>query len=202
MSPTRTTDSTLPLSSRFDDALTYATRLHTSQVRKGSTIPYISHLLAVSSLVIEDGGDEDEAIAALLHDAIEDHPRNGKTSAEIRSRYGERVLEIVEALTDAFTQPQPPWRDRKQAYLARVKHHGASAQRVSLADKFHNARSILTDFREVGDAVWNRFAPSREDTLWYYRALVDAHRKGGPSRLLAELDRVVTELEREVGGRV
>jgi (p)ppGpp synthase/HD superfamily hydrolase len=199
MSPKHPTGSTPPFSSHFDDALTYTIRLHASQVRKGSTIPYISHLLAVCSLVIEDGGDEEEAIAALLHDAIEDHPRNGKTSAEIRSRFGERVLEIVEACTDAFTQPQPPWRDRKETYIARVKHHDASALRVSLADKLHNVRSTLTDFRHSGNNAWKRFPQGKEDALWYYRALVNAFRASGPCRLLTELDRVVTELEREAG---
>ncbi len=188
------TPSAFFLTSRFDEALHYASRLHAGQVRKSTTIPYVSHLLSVASLVLEDGGDEDEAIAGLLHDAVED--QGGKpTLEEIRRRFGERVAGIVEACTDADTVPKPPWRERKERYVAHIAQAPADARRVSSADKLHNARAILLDHRTHGDAVWGRFSGGKDGTLWYYRALVQAFRGGGPGRLVEELDRVVTELE-------
>ena len=187
------------LSARFRSALDYATGLHAPQVRKGTDVPYITHLLAVCSLVLEDGGDEDQAIAALLHDAIEDQPRDGKTIKEIKRKFGDRVLAIVEACTDAMEHPKRPWIERKREYIARARTHTAEARRVSLADKLHNTRSILTDTRQIGDAVWDRFNATTEDVLWYYRSLVEAYRVEGPNRLLDELELVVTELERLAG---
>ena len=187
------------LSARFRNALDYATGLHAPQVRKGTDVPYITHLLAVCSLVLEDGGDEDQAIAALLHDAIEDQPRDGKTVKEIKRKFGDRVLAIVEACTDAMEHPKRPWIERKREYIARARTHTAEARRVSLADKLHNTRSILTDTRQIGDAVWDRFNAATEDVLWYYRSLVEAYRVEGPNRLLDELELVVTELERLAG---
>ena len=191
------------LSERFFDALRYAARLHNTQVRKGADIPYVSHLMAVSSLVLEHGGGEDEAIAALLHDAIEDQAeaRGGAETLreEIRQRYGEAVVGIVNACTDAEVIPKPPWRERKAAYIARVTRHGDAAyHRVSIADKLHNARAILLDYRTNGEGVWQRF--SRKDPaehLWYYRGLADAFRAAdlAPPALIDELDRVVSELE-------
>jgi (p)ppGpp synthase/HD superfamily hydrolase len=183
------------LGERFDQALVYASRLHRGQVRKQSTVPYVSHLLGVASLALEHGGDEDEAIAALLHDAVED--QGGETTlAEIRKRFGDRVAEIVAACSDSMGEPKPPWRERKEAYIARLKTASRSARLVSAADKLHNARSILTDYRREGARAWNRFTAGRDGVLWYYRALVDALRPAGPSALVEELDRVVAELER------
>lgn len=186
------------LSARFQEALSYATGLHAPQVRKGTDVPYIAHLLAVCSLVLEDGADEDQAIAALLHDAIEDQPRDGKTAKAIKRKFGERVLAIVEACTDAMEHPKRPWIERKREYIARARTHSVEARRVSLADKLHNTRSILADFRQIGDVVWNRFSASRDEVLWYYRSLVDVYRDGDPNRLLDELDLVVTALEQLV----
>ena len=187
------------LTSRFDHALTYASRLHAAQVRKGTSIPYVSHLLGVCALVVEDGGVEDEAIAALLHDAIEDQPRGGKTAAAIQKKFGNSVYLIVEACTDAMTHPKRPWIERKREYVARARTHSAAARRVSLADKVHNTRAILSDYRAVGEAVWNRFSASREEVIWYYRSLAKVYREtGGESRLVAELVRTVDELERMV----
>ena len=186
------------LSARFQEALGYATGLHAPQVRKGTDVPYITHLLAVCSLVLEDGADEDQAIAALLHDAIDDQPRAGKTAKEIRRKFGERVLSVVEACTDAMEHPKRPWIERKREYIARARTHSVEARRVSLADKLHNTRSILADFRQIGDVVWNRFSASRDEVLWYYRSLVDVYRDGDPNRLLDELDLVVTALEQLV----
>jgi (p)ppGpp synthase/HD superfamily hydrolase len=185
----------MALSARFEEALIFATRLHARQVRKGTSIPYVAHLLAVASLVLEQGGDEDQTIAALLHDAAEDQGGRA-TLDDIRRRFGDRVAEIVEGCTDAFTTPKPPWRGRKEAYLAHLPQASAAVRLVSAADKLHNARAILADYRQLGEAVWRRFNSGREGTLWYYRALVGAFQAGGSFPLVEELDRVVSELER------
>jgi GTP pyrophosphokinase len=183
------------LSTRFEEALVFATRLHREQVRKGTTIPYISHLLGVASIVLEHGGNEDEAIAALLHDAIEDQG-GASTREEIRRRFGHTVVAIVDDCTDADVIPKPPWRMRKEAYIAHIAHATPSVRLVSAADKLHNARAILTDYRILGNALWRRFHGGKEGTLWYYRALVNAFRATGTTSLIEELDRVVSEIER------
>lgn len=183
------------LSERYERALVYAHQLHRAQKRRGTEIPYITHLLSVSSLVLEHGGDEDEAIAALLHDGPEDQGGLA-TLAEIRERFGDRVAEIVAGCTDSYEDPKPPWRPRKEAYLAHLQDAPPSARLVASADKLHNARSVLADHRVIGDAIWDRFNAPREGTLWYYRSLVCTLRKAGSSPLLDELDRVVGELER------
>ena len=195
-------DAASPLGPRFDQALALTSRLHRHQLRKGSGIPYLSHLLSVSALVVESGGDEDEAIAGLLHDALEDCA--DQISAEaLEKKFGERVRRLVEACTD--TPPgfdggeKPPWQDRKRGYMARLRS-GEIPWRVSLADKLHNARSILRDHRTVGDEVWERFSASKEDTLWYYRSLVQAYRDAGAEGyMLEELERVVGGLEWRAG---
>jgi (p)ppGpp synthase/HD superfamily hydrolase len=180
---------------RFEAALIYALHLHAHQKRKGTTIPYISHLLAVAALVLEDGGSEDEAIAALLHDAIED--QGGEpTRQEIRRRFGDKVVEIVDGCTDTDQTPKPPWLERKKQYLEHLRSASPEVLRVSAADKLHNARSHLSDLRRHGTAMWGRFNGGREGTLWYYRRLVQVFRESGPSFLVEELDRVVSELER------
>jgi len=150
--------------------------------------------------VLEDGGGEDEAIAGLLHDAVEDQG-GAPTRAEIRRRFGDRVTAIVDGCTDADTVPKPPWRARKERYVAHVKEAPADVRRVSAADKLHNARAILADYRAHGEALWSRFNGGREGTLWYYRALIGAYREAAtePSGLLDELERVVSELERVAG---
>ncbi|MCB9135980.1 MAG: HD domain-containing protein [Anaerolineales bacterium] len=184
----------MQLSPRFSDALTYATTLHATQTRKGSGIPYISHLLAVCALVMEHGGDEDQAIAALLHDAAEDQGGYA-TLTEIRTRYGDRVARMVGELSDAFEIPKPPWRTRKETYLAHLLHTPADTLLVSLADKVHNARSILADHTQIGDEIWNRFSQGRDGTLWYYRSLANAFRELYPGYLSGELERIVASLE-------
>jgi (p)ppGpp synthase/HD superfamily hydrolase len=196
-------ENNVQLTDRFGDALLLAFDLHRHQRRKGSGIPYIAHVLAVSALVIEDGGDEDEAIAALLHDSVEDHG-DRISLAEITMKFrSPRVAEIVRACTD--TDPdhrggdKGPWKLRKQLYVAHVRT-GPASLRVSLADKLHNARSILGDHEEYGDAVFERFTASKEDTLWYYRELVLAFRDAGVrGRMIDEFDRTVTALERRTG---
>jgi len=187
------------LGPRFRDALQYAAALHSSQTRKGTRIPYVAHLLSVSAIVLEDGGDEDEAVAALLHDAVED--QGGRPVLdEIRRRFGERVALIVEGCTDAEVVPKPPWRERKEHYIAHLRFASPDVLRVSSADKLHNARAILADFRRHGDALWDRFTADREGVLWYYRALVTAYREKGGGSVTEELDRVVSEIERLAAG--
>jgi (p)ppGpp synthase/HD superfamily hydrolase len=183
------------LTSRFAEAFAHAAELHARQVRKGTDVPYLSHLMSVAALVLEDGGDEDEAIAGLLHDAVEDQG-GPPTLEEIRRRFGEKVARIVSACTDSDTVPKPPWRERKERYVAHIRQAPADVRRVSSADKLHNARSILADYRVVEDAVWDRFTASKAETLWYYRSLTSAFRAAGGGRLAEELDLVVSEIER------
>jgi (p)ppGpp synthase/HD superfamily hydrolase len=186
------------LSSRFEEALVFACQLHARQRRKGTAIPYVSHLLGVASLVLENGGDEDGAIAALLHDAVED--QGGRpTLEEIRRRFGDRVAFIVEGCTDADTVPKPPWRRRKEAYIAHVRNAPVEVRRVSAADKVHNARAILADLRRSGGAVWGRFTADRDGVLWYYRSLAATFLETDGGFLAEELDRVVREIERLSG---
>jgi GTP pyrophosphokinase len=188
----------MKLSQRFTDALTFATELHANQTRKGHGVPYIAHLLAVSSIALEYGANEEEAIAALLHDAIEDQG-GAATREEIRRRFGDTITEIVDGCTDADTTPKPPWRQRKEAYIAHIPTASASVRLVSAADKLHNAWSILKDYRILGDNLWQRFHGGKEGTLWYYRSLIEAFRTQGSMPIVDELDRVVSELESLVG---
>ncbi len=188
------------LSERFDAALAYATRVHAGQLRKGTSVPYVSHVLAVAALVLEDGGGEDEAIAALLHDAVEDG--DGLRELErIREQFGDVVADIVWACSDADQRPKPPWRERKERYIAHVRHAGPEVRRVSCADKLHNARSILLDYRRDGERVWDRFTATGDETLWYYEQLLEVFRHGGGGPLVEELARVVGELGRLSGRR-
>jgi GTP pyrophosphokinase len=197
------------LTERFDRALAYAARLHRDDVRKGSGIPYLSHLLSVAALVIEDGGSEDEAIAGLLHDALEDHPE-ATDRATLRREFGERVLALVEGCTDTPEDyaggQKPPWKERKEAYIAHVLGADEGGVRVSLADKVHNARAILADYRRIGDALWTRFNVGRPtpqevrgEVLWYYRSLAASFRAAGASAyLIEELERTLDTLERVI----
>lgn len=190
----------MKLSERFTDALTFATQLHANQSRKGGGVPYISHLLGVASIALEYGANEDEAIAALLHDAIEDQG-GAATREEIRRRFGDVVTEIVDGCTDSDQTPKPPWLQRKEAYIAHIPTASASVRLVSAADKLHNVWSILKDYRLLGDAVWERFQGRKDGTLWYYRSLVKAFHTAGSTPLVEEFERVVDELERLVGIR-
>jgi (p)ppGpp synthase/HD superfamily hydrolase len=187
------------LSERFTQALVFAAGLHATQVRKGSGVPYIAHLLGVASIALEYGADEDEAIAALLHDAIEDQG-GAATREEIRRRFGDRVTAIVDGCTDADTTPKPPWRQRKEAYIAHIPTASASVLLVSAADKLYNARSILKDYKILGDPLWERFKGGKAGTLWYYRALVEVFRSVSSSAILDELEQVVSQLESQVIG--
>jgi (p)ppGpp synthase/HD superfamily hydrolase len=178
------------LTQRFDEAFRYAHQLHQSQERKGTSIPYISHLMAVAALVIEHGGSEEQAIAALLHDAAEDHGGIA-TLQEIRSLFGDAVAEIVSDCTDAWTDPKPEWQVRKEAYLKELPHKPQASLLVSLADKTHNAEAILFDYRELGAVVFNRFDGREQDTRWYYNELARIFAKVGPKRLSDRLSRAV-----------
>ena len=190
------------LTNRFDDALRYAAIVHRNQKRKGTDVPYFSHLLGVASLVLENGGDEDEAIAALLHDAAED--QGGTREIEqIRERFGSRVAEIVEACSDSLARDPAkklPWRERKVAYHQRLREaKNTSIHLVSVSDKLHNARATLTDVRSLGRSVWKRFSATREEALWNYRALLKIYAEASKADerlrpLVRELRRAVAEL--------
>ena len=184
---------------RFRDALTWAAELHEDQERKGGNIPYVAHLLGVASIVLEHGGSEDQAIAALLHDALEDQAH--KISAgEITARFGDQVERIVQACTDGDPEEQRDrnkerWYERKRKYISGIAAKPSQAILVSMADKLHNARAILEDYRALGPPVWSRFTTGKEGTLWYYRSMVDAFESSGHDRLRGELRRTVSELE-------
>lgn len=186
------------LTNRFDRSLVFASDLHRDQLRKGTAIPYIAHLLGVASIALEHGANEDEAIAALLHDSIEDQSRNDAASLRrrIREEFGEIVLTIIEGCTEADAIPKPPWRERKAAYLAHIAKAPRSVLLISAADKLHNARSIVADLQSHGPAIWERFKGSREGSLWYYRSLVATFKQRLPSALSDQLEKVVSEMEK------
>ena len=182
------------LGPRFLKAFDFAAEKHAGQTRKASTIPYIAHLMGVASLVLEFGGDEDLAIAALLHDVVEDCG-GAPMLQEVKSRFGNRVATIVDGCTDSDTYPKPPWRARKESYIQHLKSADDGTRLVSAADKLNNVRSILADYREVGEAVWARFSGGREGTLWYYRALLEEFLQRKPNPLVRELQVAVGDLE-------
>jgi (p)ppGpp synthase/HD superfamily hydrolase len=184
-----------PLTPRFESALVYATQKHHGQTRKSSQVPYIAHILSVTALVLEAGGDEDQAIAALLHDVVEDCG-GAPILEEVRQKFGDRVARIVDGCTDTDEYPKPPWRARKERYLRHLQQGGEDVRLVSMADKLHNVRSIVLDYRTIGEKIWERFTGGREGTLWYYRTLLDIYRQGPTSPWLDELERNVVELER------
>ena len=188
----------MTLSNKFNEALQYAASAHGSQLRKGTAIPYLSHLLAVASIVLEHGGTEDEAIAGLLHDAVEDAGGQERLH-DIRRRFGERVAQIVEGCSDTDVVPKPPWRQRKESYIEHLREADGGTRLVSAADKLHDARSILRDLLESGDALWTRFTGGKDGSLWYYRALSDEFQRRDRGPLAVELDRVVTEIQRISG---
>jgi (p)ppGpp synthase/HD superfamily hydrolase len=183
-------------SSKFEEALVFAYRLHAGQPRKARGEPYIAHLLGVASLVLEHGGDEEESIAALLHDAIEDQG-GAPTRETIRARFGARVVAIVEGCSDTDMVPKPPWKERKVAHLDALRHAPPSVRLVSAADKL--VRSLIVAYRETGEALWERFNGGKDGTLWYYRAMADALKDDVPPALTHELDRAVSEIQALAG---
>jgi (p)ppGpp synthase/HD superfamily hydrolase len=178
----------------FDAALLFAVDKHRTQIRKGSGIPYITHLLAVASLVAEFGGSEVQAMAALLHDVIEDQ---GVGEAELTERFGAEVARIVVACTDAFERPKPAWRVRKEAHLAKLRGASPDIKLVVACDKLHNALSIGRDLRDpaVGAAIWGRFSVPRAETLWYYRSVREALAEGWQHAVLGELGEAIKTIE-------
>ena len=178
---------------RLADAVALAFRIHASQLRKGTTTPYVSHLLAVAAIVLEHGGDEDQACAALLHDAVEDG--GAEWDAAIQDGFGPRVAGIVRACSDTNVQPKPPWRARKEAYLARLEDKGPDALLVSAADKLHNARAIVSDLRTHGPGMFSRFNAGQEGTLWYYGALAAVLARRLPGPLARELSDAVAQMQ-------
>jgi len=182
------------LGPRFHRAFLFAAEKHAGQTRKASTIPYVAHLMGVASLVLEFGGDEDMAIAALLHDVVEDCG-GAPMLAQVRRHFGNRVAKIVEGCTDSYTTPKPAWRERKENYIRHLKDADAETRLVSAADKLNNVRSILSDYRDVGEAVWTRFSGGRDGTLWYYRTLLEEFLGRKPNRLIREFQLAVSELE-------
>jgi (p)ppGpp synthase/HD superfamily hydrolase len=182
------------LGPRFLRAFQFAAEKHAGQTRKASTIPYLAHLMGVASLVLEAGGDEELAIAALLHDVVEDCG-GAPMLKEVRRRFGKRVAHVVDGCTDSNIDPKPPWRERKENYLRHLKRADAGTRLVSAADKLNNIRSILADYREIGESVWARFNGGREGTLWYYRALRDELRRGKANRIIRDYELAVNKLE-------
>ena len=188
------------LNPRLQKALDYAIKLHGRDARKQSQVPILAHLLSVCALVLQDGGDEDEAIAALLHDSLEDKP-DETSPAILLSEFGPRVLALVQLATD--TPPgyaggsKPPWRERKERYIDHVRHASPSDLRVTIADKVDNVRAILADLHGFGESLWNRFNAGKSDQLWYYQTVLSAYKEAGCSgRLLDELDSLVSQLVR------
>lgn len=186
-------------SPRLDDALGFVADAFRHRVRKGTEVPYLTHLLQVMVHVAEHGGDEDQQIAALLHDWIEDIP--GADRAVLEARFGERVAGFVVALSDSFGHPKPPWEERKRAYVAKLALEPPELKLISTADKLHNARSMVRDLKTIGDALWGRFTGNREQTLWYYREILAALGTGWSHVLLEELRDEVARLH-EVAERV
>jgi (p)ppGpp synthase/HD superfamily hydrolase len=196
------TDQELHLTDRFSRAVDYARHLHIER-RKATRIPYMAHLLGVASLVMGEAGQvpfavtEDMVIAALLHDAVEDH--GGSTRlADIRCNFGPNVARMVEGLSDAFTEDpseKADWDHRKQAYLQRLPQESPETQLISAADKLYNSRTILDEYRAIGPRVWDRFHRSRDQQLWYFHELLKVFKSAGTNRIVEELDRVVAELD-------
>jgi (p)ppGpp synthase/HD superfamily hydrolase len=188
---------------RFLDALSYAVRLHGADYRRCSTVPCVAHLLGACALVLADGGTEEEAIAALLHDALEDHPEDTSPD-EIAARFGDEVVALVQACTDTPRDykggKKPPWRQRKTAYVEHLRRAGPRERRVALADKLDNLRSILADYPRQGEQFWARFHAGKEDQLWLFRSLSKAFREAGATgHLMEEFERCVSKLERLAG---
>lgn len=184
----------MELTPRYDEAVRYAISLHRHDMRKITGGSYVGHLLRVSGLVLEYGGTEEEAIAGLLHDALEDQNRPG-LEAEISLRFGPRVLEIVKACSDTTERPKPPWRERKEQFLERLKHANSAVRLVVAADKWDNVMSLIVLLRTFGPSVWENFRGGRDGTLWYYRSVVDILRQASHNPLLVDLEKRVGELE-------
>jgi (p)ppGpp synthase/HD superfamily hydrolase len=182
----------MPFTPRLEEAFAFAAEKHRAQVRKGTGVPYLTHLMAVAATVGDHGGDESQVIAALLHDIVEDQ---GVSFEEIAARFGPAVAEIVAACTDATSRPKPSWRERKERHVTHLRGAPAAVKLVVVSDKLHNAQSIVRDHRTLGPEVWRRFSAPRADSIWYYRAMADALAEGWEHPLIDELRGVVAVLE-------
>jgi len=182
---------------RLDRAIALAADAFREKTRKGTGIPYVTHLLQVMVTVAEHGGDEDQLIAAVLHDYLEDI--RGASADELRREFGDFVADAVVALSDATEHPKPPWDERKRRYIALVADEPPEVKLISAADKLHNARCIRRDLRTAGETVWDRFTATREQTLWYYREMVTALGHGWTHPLLDELREEVEALHHDAG---
>lgn len=182
-------------SPRLDNAVAFALDQFRFKVRKGTSVPYVTHLLAVMTLVGEYGGDEDQMMGAVLHDYLEDIP--GASADLLRLRFGDRVARFVVALSDSTTLPKPPWRERKELYLEHLAEEAPDLKLISCSDKLHNCMCIRRDYQAVGDAVWGRFSGGKEGTLWYYRAVCMALGQDWQHPLLNRLRAEVFQLEQE-----
>ena len=182
---------------RVDEAFALVAETFRNKIRKQTSIPYLTHLMQVAVWVWENGGDEDQFLAGLLHDYLEDIPDG--TAGELGERFGERVARLVVALSDTTVKPKPPWEERKRNYVEQLKDEPAELKLISACDKIHNATRILEDFRDVGDEVFERFKPSKEQTLWYYRGVTDALGRGWDHPLVGRLRGIVEALHRETG---
>jgi (p)ppGpp synthase/HD superfamily hydrolase len=189
------------LNPRLLEALNYAIELHGRDARKKTQVPVLAHLLSVCALVQQDGGTEDEAIAALLHDALEDKPERTSAAVILKRFESSDVCRLVQLCTDTPPDyaggPKPPWRERKEWYLGQVRKESPKNLRVTVADKVDNLRAILADYRRIGESLWDRFNAPKGDQLWFYQAALDAYKEAGfNGPLLEEMDRLVTELVR------
>lgn len=182
------------LTDQFRSAFNFAYQLHKNQLRKGSGVPYLSHLLGVAGLVMEDGGTETEVIAALLHDAVEDQG-GAPTLERIKLKFGTHVAAIVDFCTESLETPQPPWRERKLATIRKVALASESEYRILLADKLHNLWTIRNAFWRYGDAVWERFKGGKEGSLWYYRELLSNFQERGDHPFLEDMEAILKALQ-------
>ena len=178
----------------LDEALVFVAEAFRTKTRKGTDIPYLTHLMAVMALVGEFGGSEEQMIAALLHDTLEDI--EGITRDDLELRFGGPVTDMVVALSDTTEHPKPDWRTRKTRYLARLAEEGPWVKLVSAADKLHNLQCLRRDLDRHGDKVWDRFNAGKEDQLWYYHSVVEALGHGWKDPLLDELQNKVDQLTR------
>jgi (p)ppGpp synthase/HD superfamily hydrolase len=182
------------LTDQMDKAFTFARKAHQKQLRNRTTIPYLSHLMSVSALTMEHGGDEDIAIAALLHDTLEDCGDADALSKSIQHAFGDRVLRIVRECSDTEITPKPPWKERKETYINHIEQISDDALIVSMCDKLHNLRTIVWDYKVIGDEIFERFKGKREGTIWYYTSLTEKYKLILQSRPNAQLDRIIDEL--------
>ena len=187
------------ISNRFAQAVEFATKLHDGQVRKGTSIPYISHPIAVASLVMEHGGTEDETIAALLHDVVEDCGGQPVLN-EVRKLFGDNVATIVDGCTETHIRPKPPWIERKKKYISHMKTASPSVRLVACADKIHNIRSLIADYRQVGESVWERFRANKKETVWFYNEVLQSLKDSGENRpIILDLEKEIEVLSLTIG---